>query len=124
MNSITPNGYNISTGGDGGDTFTFNPNRDKIQEKRKGVHNSPETEFKKGEHFSIETEFKKGHKTHNKGKKGIHYSPKSEWKKGNIPWNKGLKWSDEKRKYISDRTKEAMKRIREEKVKSEIEDLH
>jgi hypothetical protein len=27
---------------DDGDTFTLNPNKDKIVENRKGVHNSPE----------------------------------------------------------------------------------
>lgn len=46
----------------------------------------------KGIHCSPESEFKKGMIPWNKGVKGIH--PKSEFKKGNIPWNKGIKTSD------------------------------
>jgi len=34
LNSKIPNGYNISDGGDGGDNFTFNPNRENIRKKQ------------------------------------------------------------------------------------------
>lgn len=33
FNSIVPNGYNIAFGGEGGDNFTNNPNKEKIKEK-------------------------------------------------------------------------------------------
>jgi group I intron endonuclease len=33
LNTLQPNGYNISDGGDWGDTFTNNPNRESIREK-------------------------------------------------------------------------------------------
>lgn len=33
FNTLTPNGYNISTGGSGGDMFTDNPNKEKIRQK-------------------------------------------------------------------------------------------
>ncbi len=42
--------------------------KQRISEKRKGQHNSPETEFKKGQHPSLDTEFKKGHLSLKKGK--------------------------------------------------------
>lgn len=35
LNSIVPNGYNITPGGEGGDTFTNNPNKEQIREKYK-----------------------------------------------------------------------------------------
>lgn len=34
LNSLIPNGYNISTGGDGGDTISNNPNKESIMEKQ------------------------------------------------------------------------------------------
>lgn len=39
---------------------------------RRGIRNSPSTEFKKGERISIKTEFKKGNAPWNKGVKNFH----------------------------------------------------
>lgn len=44
FNSIRPNGYNLTRGGDGGNTFTNNPNKEKIRckyiQSRQGKNNS------------------------------------------------------------------------------------
>lgn len=57
LNSLLPNGYNISTGGEGGDTYTNNPNREeiikKISQKLSGENN-----YFFGKHHSDETKKK------------------------------------------------------------------
>jgi len=44
LNCIKPNGYNLTAGGDGGDTFTNNPNKEEIRknqsEKMQGKQNA------------------------------------------------------------------------------------
>ena len=37
QNSIAPNGYNLTHGGEGGDTFTDNPNKEAIRDKHKNL---------------------------------------------------------------------------------------
>jgi hypothetical protein len=50
LNSFCPNGYNINTGGKGGDNFTNNPNKEKLakifSEMNKGRKASTETKLK------------------------------------------------------------------------------
>jgi group I intron endonuclease len=49
-NSLQPNGYNIALGGEGGDTFTFNPisekTREKIANSHLGKHHNEKTKEK------------------------------------------------------------------------------
>ncbi len=45
-NSIAKNGYNLTRGGEGGDTFTANPNKEKIRQKYIGKEISQETRDK------------------------------------------------------------------------------
>lgn len=61
--------------------------------RRKGVHYSPETEFKKGIRHSPATEFKKGNEPFNRGLHPLEYMSaesyekcrKTQFEKGNIP---------------------------------------
>jgi len=49
LDSLAPNGYNISNGGLGGDTFTNNPNKEKIRNKQRG-----HIPWNKGKHLTYE----------------------------------------------------------------------
>jgi hypothetical protein len=111
--------YNISSGGEYGDTFTYNPNKEEIREKYKNKRYTNESKKRisdslKGKKFSDEhkkriSEAKKGIRT-NVGKKfsdqhkknlseahkGIKQTDEAKLKisknrKGCIPWNKGIK---------------------------------
>jgi len=42
LNCKTPNGYNLTDGGNGGDTYTNNPNLEVIKKKLKEIRNRPE----------------------------------------------------------------------------------
>jgi group I intron endonuclease len=84
-------GYNISDGGDGGDTLTNNPNRESIIEKRKGV----KIIFSE-EHKRKLSESKKGDKNPMKGKQ-----MSEEDKKHLSNLIKGRKMPDEFRKNVS-----------------------
>ena len=84
-------GYNISDGGDGGDTLTNNPNRELIIEKRKGVKIIFSEEHKKKL-----SESKKGDKNPMKGKQ-----MSEEDKKHLSNLIKGRKMPDEFRKNVS-----------------------
>lgn len=52
------------------------------------------SEKKKGFHNSKETEFKKGRAAWNKGLKGVHFSPDTEFKKGRISDRKGKRFPE------------------------------
>lgn len=90
-NSICPNGYNISTGGTGGDTLTNHPNIQQIKQKMKEHHSNfwtghfhtEETKQKISEHhadFSGSKHPRFGQKLSDKTKQKI--SEKSKLKKG------------------------------------------
>ena len=49
INSIWPNGYNLTSGGEGDDTFTNNPNKEEIRKKLIAVHKGKPT-WNKGLH--------------------------------------------------------------------------
>lgn len=83
-NSISPNGYNISTGGEGGDNFTNNPNKEIIRKKCISSANkiSKQNSLRnKGENNPF---FNKKHSKKTRKKMSIS-------KKGKKVWNKGLK---------------------------------
>ena len=81
LDCIAPNGYNLTTGGEGGSLSA--ETRKKISDSKKG--NVP---WNKGKPRSKETRRKV-----------------SESKKGTIPWNKGKKHSEETRRKISQKKK-------------------
>lgn len=65
LNSFSPKGYNISTGGDWGDMFTYNPNKElirgnmkKASQKRSKEISKFMSKFRHGRHLSIETKRK------------------------------------------------------------------
>ena len=67
--------YNISTGGTGGDTFTHNPNKERIREKLQARRHTEDT------------------------KKKIS---KNNWQKHNLGPRSGTKWSEEQRSKMKD----------------------
>jgi len=54
LNSFVPNGYNISIGGEGGDTYTYNPNKSEIL-KKISQKISGENHYLFGKHLPEET---------------------------------------------------------------------
>lgn len=104
-------GYNVAAGGDGGDTLSTNPNKDKIyaaQVKRQTggkIYYDP-----------ITHKAKRIYTTHSIPEGWICGMP-PEWrlnvnnKEGISPTNKGSTWSEEKRQEISRKTKEAMDKL-------------
>lgn len=76
-------GYNIATGGEGGDTYTFNPNKDLIISKLSGK--KPWNNGLKLGPMSLENKEAISLSMKEKYKKIQHHS------KGTEPWNKGIK---------------------------------
>ena len=129
-NTKTPNGYNLTDGGEGSLGYIVSEEtRKKISENTKGEknpfygkHHSKETiEKLKNKIVSEETrkkmsEARKGKEPWMKGKhhtedakkklsevrKGKHNSPETEFKKGLTPWNTGKHLSEETKKKISE----------------------
>lgn len=132
-NTKTPNGYNLTDGGEGAlGCIVSLKTRKKISEKTKGEknpfygkHHSEETiEKLKNRIISDETrkkisESRKGKTPWMKGKhhteeakdklsearKGKHNSPNTEFKEGMTPWNAGKHLSEETKKKISESKK-------------------
>ncbi|MDD5701588.1 MAG: hypothetical protein PHU23_06000 [Dehalococcoidales bacterium] len=66
--------------------YKFRSKSEAMKGINKGVHLSPETEFRKGQ-LPTKGSWVKGHKSWMKGLKGIHNNPKTEFKKGQkMPW--------------------------------------
>lgn len=139
QNTIAPNGYNISTGGGGGDNFTNNPRKEAILEHARQVHKgkklSPETRRKmslarmgnqntKGHRLSEEHKRKIGLAGRGRPNpmKGKHIS--EETKRKISAFQKGRKKSEEHRQKIIQaltglkRTPETCARIRAAKLGS------
>lgn len=89
FNSVAPNGYNLTRGGDGADTFTNNPNREEIREK-----------------------FSKSHQGKESGAKGYKWT--EEQIENNRQAQSGKKLSEEHKQKIRGykHTKEAIEKIR------------
>lgn len=83
-------GYNLTLGGDGGDTYSNKSDEDKESWSKAASKGQKSRTDRKP--LSEETKLKI-----------------SNSKKGQIPINKGTKWSDEERKKISEKTKEFFK---------------
>jgi len=49
LNCVAPNGYNLTAGGEGGDTFTNNPNKEETKAKMKEAFNRPEEKARRSE---------------------------------------------------------------------------
>jgi len=89
-------GYNIAYGGEGGDTYTYNPNLKEIKEK---ISNSIKGKNHPcfGKKHTMELKKKMGEKNKgNKYREGKSHSNETKDKlskslKGKIPWNKGKK---------------------------------
>jgi len=80
LNTKSPNGYNLTEGGEG--TLGIRPSketREKMRVAKKGKRISPGTEIKPGQRMSPATEIKQGQRL----------SPSTEFKKGQVSWNKG-----------------------------------
>lgn len=112
LNSRNPKiGYNVASGGDGGDTMSSNPRKQeiyaKINERRLGgkVCYNPKT----GENLRLERGVSIP--------EGFIQGFSKEWRlhcgtrEGVEPTNKGSTWSDEKRIEISNKTKAAMAKL-------------
>jgi group I intron endonuclease len=111
-------GYNLTSGGDGGDTFTFSINKEVTRRKHRlvakgennpfyGKKHSRETKEKisnANKEAWLDPEIRIKYKTALKGRE----APKTAWKEGSSPWNKGKKMSKEIREKISIATKKAM----------------
>ena len=81
LNTMVPNGYNRTEGGDGCSGLNISKEtREKMSKAKKGKRLSPATEFRKGEHFHAATEIKLGE----------HLSEITEFKPGMATWNKGI----------------------------------
>lgn len=120
-NSVSPNGYNLTYGGDGG-VFT-NESREKLSNINKGKRHTEETkqklsEINKGKHLSEETKEKirsyYGENHKNTGKKR---SPETLIKMrdastGRPAWNKGLSPSESSREKMSKSQKLRFAKIR------------
>ena len=109
------NCYNISDGGNGGNTGPVSEEtRQKLSKAHKGKHRSEETKMKiseskkgqpgtwKGKHLPEETKRKIS-----EAKKGREFTEEhrrklSEAKKGKTPWNKGKHHSDDSKKKMSE----------------------
>lgn len=85
--SLVPNGYNITIGGNGGNTLTNHPDYLKIRQKMKDHH----SDYWKGRHHTEET----------KTKIKLHHHDVS--KENHPSW--GLKRSEETRKKIGEKSK-------------------
>ena len=104
-------GYNIARGGDGGDTYTNNPNKKEILLKNseilKGhrVYYNPET--------NEATRVLKGKEPPEGWVRGLprEWAQKCNSREGLPPANKNTVWSDEKKKEISNKTQIAMDNI-------------
>jgi len=90
-NTKTPNGYNITDGGGGGDTFTNNPNKEITREKRKamvGEKNSlfgkPKSEIHKQHLRKPKSEIAKEHMRKPKSNTENMKKPKSELHKEHL----------------------------------------
>ena len=79
-NSMAPNGYNISKGGNGGDIFTTHPDKEKLRALFKIIH--------KGERNGMYG------KTHTAKSKRLISRHKKGQRKGIATWNKGKEMSD------------------------------
>jgi group I intron endonuclease len=80
FNTKSPNGYNLTDGGEG--NLGITPSKEtrlKMSIAKKGKRISPETEIKPGQRMSPATEIKQGQRL----------SPSTEFKKGQLSWNKG-----------------------------------
>lgn len=87
LNSLRPNGYNITKGGTGGDTITNHPNWEKIHEKMI-LHHS---DFWKGRKHSEKSKQKiKDHHADFRGKNHPNYG-KPSFNKGRSWFNNGVK---------------------------------
>jgi len=81
LNTKSPNGYNLTDGGEG--SLGYAPSeetREKQSKAKAGKRISPATEIKKGQRLSPATEIKKGQRL----------SPSTEFKKGQPSRNKGI----------------------------------
>ena len=119
--TLTPDGYNISSGGKSGGTASLETRR-KLSEAHRGKEKSVEHREKIGnahkgkvltsEHCRNISDSKKGKNHHFYGKK---FSPEhcrniSEGQKGNEPWNKGKKMSEKYCQTMSENLKKSWRR--------------
>ena len=121
FNCVHPNGYNISSGGDGGDTFTLLPEEDKAervqrmrssQSKTTIVHKGSEMKRIKVEHLEefLNNGYEKGvsdeRKEQNRQSRlkfladHPEWVPKNTFEKGHIPWNVGVPMREESREKL------------------------
>lgn len=107
LNTLVPNGYNITEGGDGGDIFTNNPRKEEICKKISKSHI--------GKHFTEETRKKMSETFKEKYKKGELTSPwlnKDRSSINNPFYNK--KHSEETKRKLSEKMKKKWKEWKEE----------
>jgi len=105
LNTITPNGYNIAHGGEGGDTMSNNPNKKEIFEKHsKWMKNNPNNPWRnKSEETKKKISSSLKEKYRNKENHpsfGKQLSQETKKKIGDA--NKGKKRTEEQRKRISE----------------------
>lgn len=105
-------GYNLTKGGEGGDTFTNNPNKEEIRKKVSiGVSIAKTGKKLSPEHCKKISIMHTGKTAWNKDKKGAFSQDAilkmSNFQKGKIPWNKGKKdiYSQETLKKMKDSRK-------------------
>lgn len=96
FNCITPNGYNLTSGGEGGYIRT-QETKDKISKAKLGISNPKVSEALKGKHNSPKTEFKKGHIS----KHNLSYPGDKNPMYGKVGAMKGRTHSSESRAKIS-----------------------
>ena len=106
-NSITPNGYNISKGGDGGDTYTNHPNKEEYS-KNKSIASKKmwENEDYRKNFIKTHTGIKKSEET----KKKISLSNKNKPKSDNHKKSLSIAW--ERRKIEHPHTKETLEKMK------------
>lgn len=100
LNSISPYGYNLTTGGEGGDTFTNNPNKEKTRKKMKKSRN----------HYYQTSEGKKRREEHSERMTGPNHPN----------FGKEGYWIGEKRPDVSKKLKDFYQTLEGKKVRKEM----